>query len=73
MMTGLDATAGPLISFLDGDDAWHPDFIECHVRAHLSQTRIAAMSSSDEVVIDTAGNLLAGGHPVFHLNDRCRK
>ncbi|MHB9361422.1 MULTISPECIES: glycosyltransferase family 2 protein [unclassified Mesorhizobium] len=38
MMTGLDATAGPLISFLDGDDAWHPDFIECHVRAHLSQT-----------------------------------
>ncbi|ESY07253.1 glycosyltransferase [Mesorhizobium sp. C386A] len=69
MMTGLDATAGPLISFLDGDDAWHPDFIECHVRAHLSHTRIAAMSSSDEVVIDTAGNLLAGGHPVFHLND----
>ena len=37
MLAGLDATEGPLVSFLDGDDVWRPNFLDCHVKAHLSR------------------------------------
>jgi glycosyltransferase involved in cell wall biosynthesis len=69
LMTGLDATDGPLIAFLDGDDAWHPNFLECHVGAHLNGAGIAAISSSDQLLIDATGAVLAGGHPTFRRND----
>jgi GT2 family glycosyltransferase len=69
LMTGFDATDGPLVAFLDGDDAWHPNFIECHVGAHLNRAGIAAVSSSDELLIDATGAVLAGGHPTFRQND----
>lgn len=69
LMTGLDATDAPLVAFLDGDDAWHANFLECHVSAHLSRAGIAALSSSDEILIDKAGTILSGGHPSFRQGD----
>jgi glycosyltransferase involved in cell wall biosynthesis len=69
MMTGLDATGGPLVAFLDGDDVWHPTFLECHVGAHLSGAGIAAISSSDELLIDSTDAVLAGGYPGFRRSD----
>lgn len=69
MMAGLDATGGPLAAFLDGDDVWHPGFLERHVKAHLSPAGAAAMSSSDQLVMDAAGVVLAGSYPSFRLGD----
>jgi GT2 family glycosyltransferase len=69
MMTGFEATDGPLVAFLDGDDVWHPAFLECHVGAHLNRAGIAAISSSDELLIDSTDTVLAGGYPGFRQGD----
>ncbi|MEW9836174.1 glycosyltransferase family 2 protein [Mesorhizobium marinum] len=69
MMAGLDATDAPLAAFLDGDDVWHPRFLECHVRTHLSPVCTAAMSSSDQLLMDSSGVMLAGSYPNFRLGD----
>ena len=73
MLTGLDATEAPFVAFLDGDDAWYSDFLDCHVRAHLSRAGAVAISSSDEAVIDREGAMLAGFHSVFHCCDPRRE
>lgn len=69
LLAGFDATDAPLVAFLDGDDAWHANFLECHVMAHLSRAGIAALSSSDQILIDEAGTILSGGHPSFRHGD----
>jgi glycosyltransferase involved in cell wall biosynthesis len=73
LMDGLDASDGTLVAFLDGDDLWHPRFLECHVAAHLSRAGIAAVSTSDEIMIDAAGVTLAGGLPNFRDGDPRRR
>lgn len=69
MLTGFDATGDPLVTFLDGDDAWSPDFLERHVSAHLSRVGVAALSTSDAVLVDETGAIVAGHHPSFRKGD----
>ena len=64
-LRGLDATSAPFIAFLDADDAWFPDFLEKHIKTHLSRRFSVAVTSSDLVVINGAGERIAGGSPVF--------
>lgn len=64
-LKGLDATSAPFIAFLDADDAYMPEFVERHVRAHMSRSEAAAVSTSDLVVIDGNGRIISGGSPVF--------
>lgn len=64
-LKGLDATTAPFIAFLDADDAYMPEFVERHVRAHMSRSEAAAVSTSDLVVIDGNGRTISGGSPVF--------
>jgi hypothetical protein len=65
MLTGIDATTGPFVAFLDADDLWHPEFLERHVSAHMSECGLAALSCSNFVLIDADGTQLAGGKPNF--------
>jgi GT2 family glycosyltransferase len=69
MLTGLDATSAPFVAFLDGDDYWSPEFLDRHIGAHRSRARAAAVSSSDSVLVDTDGRILAGGLPNFRKGD----
>mgnify|MGYP000283047106 CR=1 FL=1 len=64
-LKGLDATTAPLIAFLDADDAYMPDFVERHVKAHASRREAAAVSTSDLVLIDGNGKIISGGSPLF--------
>ncbi len=73
MMQGLEATRSPFVAFLDADDVWNADFLERHVAAHLSREGLAAVSTSDEVIIDEAGTVLAGGISMFRQGDPRRK
>ena len=68
-LKGLDATTAPFIAFLDADDAYMPEFVERHVRAHTSRSEAAAVSTSDLVVIDGDGRTISGGSPVFRAWD----
>jgi glycosyltransferase involved in cell wall biosynthesis len=65
MQSGLAATAAPFVAFLDADDLWHPNFIEEHLRAHLSEFGIAAVSVSNMAVVSSEGVQLSGGKPNF--------
>ena len=69
MLDGLDATSGPFVAFLDGDDLWHPEFLERHVLAHMSERGAAAISCSNLALIDAAGTQLSGGKPNFMDGD----
>jgi len=69
MLTGLDCVDEPFVAFLDGDDMYHPDFLEYHVQAHMSAAGTAAVSSSDLFIIDDRAMILAGGFPPFHKTD----
>ncbi|WP_457940595.1 glycosyltransferase family 2 protein [Mesorhizobium sp. 10J20-29] len=69
MMQGFDATSSPFVAFLDADDVWSRDFIERHVRAHLSRNGIRAISSSDADIIDDTNTIVAGGLPMFRDGD----
>lgn len=69
MLAGLDATSGPFVAFLDADDLWHPEFLERHVAAHMSERGSAALSCSNLALIDAAGTQLSGGKPNFMDGD----
>ena len=73
MMQGLDATNSPFVAFMDGDDVWNVDFLERHINAHLTRKGMAAISASDEVVVDEAGTILAGGISMFREGDPRQK
>jgi glycosyltransferase involved in cell wall biosynthesis len=65
MLTGMDAVSAPFITFVDGDDIWHGDFLKHHLAAHFGGAGFAAVSTSDLALIDESNQLVAGGHPVF--------
>jgi glycosyltransferase involved in cell wall biosynthesis len=69
MLTGLDHVDDPFVAFLDGDDLYHPAFLEFHMQAHMSAAGAAALSSSDLFIIDDQAMILAGGFPPFHTTD----
>jgi glycosyltransferase involved in cell wall biosynthesis len=69
MMQGFDGTDSPFVAFLDADDVWDVDFLEQHVKAHLSRDGIAAVSTSDQVIVNETGTILAGGTPMFREGD----
>ena len=56
----LANTPSHLVAFLDADDYWFPEFLECHVRAHLNTIRSAPLSGSDTFVVDGQGVALEG-------------
>ncbi|WP_314955781.1 glycosyltransferase family A protein [Bradyrhizobium cosmicum] len=56
----LDEIKGAFVTYLDADDFLFPQFISTHVKAHLNDLNSAALSVSDQVQIDAAGQLLAG-------------
>jgi glycosyltransferase involved in cell wall biosynthesis len=69
MLEGLDATSSPFVTFLDADDLWHPEFLERHVSAHMSERGAAAISCSNLALIDAEGTQLSGGKPNFMDGD----
>lgn len=60
-LSALDDVEGTFVSFLDADDFLFPDFVSTHVRAHLNSRNPAALSVTDQVQVDAAGAVLAGG------------
>jgi glycosyltransferase involved in cell wall biosynthesis len=69
MLEGLDATSGPFVAFLDADDLWHPEFLERHVSAHMSERGAAAISCCNLAIVDAEGTQLSGGKPNFMNGD----
>lgn len=57
---GFGRSSGDFIVFVDSDDLLFPDFIETHLAAHLNTEYAAALSSSNEVIVDGSGRVLAG-------------
>jgi glycosyltransferase involved in cell wall biosynthesis len=73
MLTGLDATTAPFVAWLDADDIWFPEYIERHVAHHLNSQVNAAISTSNMVVIDAGGTVLAGADPSMSTASPIRK
>lgn len=68
MLTGIDNCKDAFVAFVDDDDMWLPDFLECHLQAHLSKHGLAAISCSDMIIVDEEDTVLAGGFPPFYKN-----
>jgi glycosyltransferase involved in cell wall biosynthesis len=56
----LDDIKGVFVTFLDADDLLFPEFVSTHVKAHLNDLNSAAVSVTDMIQIDAAGQVLAG-------------
>lgn len=52
--TGINAALGRYIAFLDSDDTWYPEKIECHVE-HLESDPSIGMSYSYSALMDEDG------------------
>src|SRR5262249_41506631 len=57
MNDGVRHSSGELISFLDHDDAWFPEFLECQ-QNYLEQHPNVGMVHSDFQTIDAYGNVI---------------
>lgn len=57
---GFARAKGAFVVFVDADDCLFEDFLATHVRAHLNRDCAAAMTCSDAVIIDGAGQIIAG-------------
>jgi glycosyltransferase involved in cell wall biosynthesis len=72
LSTGLTATNGEFVAFLDADDFWFPEFIERHVEAHLNRCFTVSVSCSDLVQINDEGRVLSGtvvGGPIIKADN----
>ena len=56
----LDEVKGAFVTFLDADDFLFPEFVSTHVKAHLNDVNSAALSVTDQIQVDAAGQVLAG-------------
>lgn len=56
----IDQIEGIFVNFLDSDDFLFPEFVSTHVRAHLNDLNSAAVSVSDQIQVDSTGQVLAG-------------
>lgn len=57
---GLARLDTPFVGFLDSDDVWYEDFIECHLCAHMNADFPVALTYCDSHIIDADDHLLAG-------------
>jgi glycosyltransferase involved in cell wall biosynthesis len=73
MLSGLDATSAQFVAWLDADDIWFPEFIERHIAHHLNSHVNAAVSTSNMVVIDAGGAIVAGADPSMSTTSPVRK
>lgn len=58
MRQGFAASSGQFVTFLDADDLLDEDFAAANVACHLDARIYAAMSTSDQWIIDGQGNRL---------------
>lgn len=58
MRKGFAAASGQFIVFLDADDFLGEDFVAANVACHLSAKVYAALSTSDQWIVDAEGRLL---------------
>ena len=56
----LDVIRGEFVTFLDADDFLLPKFVSIHVQAHLNSLQTAALSVTDQIQVNAAGNIVAG-------------
>jgi glycosyltransferase involved in cell wall biosynthesis len=59
-LSALDDVKGIFLTCLDADDFLFPEFVSTHVKAHLNDLNPAAISVSDQIQVDAAGQVLAG-------------
>lgn len=59
-LSALNEVKGVFVTFLDSDDFIFPEFVSTHVRAHLNDLNSAAVSVTDQIQVDAAGQVLAG-------------
>ena len=67
--TGLAATEGEFVVFVDADDLLMPDFLETHLQTHLNPHHSVAFTCSDQVQIDAEGVVVSATNPTL-LGDR---
>jgi glycosyltransferase involved in cell wall biosynthesis len=58
--SGLAAIKSPFVCILDGDDVWHPSFIERHLAVHLNTDFPAGFTYCDSHFINGKSELLTG-------------
>jgi glycosyltransferase involved in cell wall biosynthesis len=73
MLSGLDATTAPFVAWLDADDIWFPGYIERHIAHHLNPHVNAALSTSNMVIINAGGTVVAGADPSMSTTSPVRK
>jgi len=59
-LSALDDIQGAFVAFVDADDFLFPEFVSTHVKAHLNELNSAALSVTDQIQVDAAGQVLAG-------------
>ena len=57
---GLAVSSAPFVCILDGDDCWHPSFIERHLAAHLNTEFPVGFTYCDAHFINGSSELIAG-------------
>lgn len=65
-MEGFARSRGSFVTFVDADDVLLPDFVETHVKAHLNARYPAALTCSNEIVIDREDRVLASTIEFWH-------
>ncbi len=60
VLSVLDEVKGAFVTFLDADDFLFPEFVSTHVKAHLNDVNSAALSVTDQIQVDAAGQVMAG-------------
>lgn len=63
---GFRRSSGSFVVFVDADDVLFPDFIETHLAAHLNTRYPAALTCSNEMIIDGDSRLVAGSLEKWH-------